>query len=189
MTLLRLKSRLAQSAAALALVAALGHAPAAFAAQDIPFSISVDGDRVDSSAELAKAMAADKAAIGGMDIQVKFDGLGVKPILNVSTYPLQVNFRTGEKVRFLGSYNYGAWIDHAEVRIISTASGAGIAPFAVIPVLPCHAASVSGKLRPRMYLFLASASPSGLKGTALLSISVGGDSVYRKPWSAVTKIV
>ena len=42
------------------------------------------------------------------------------------TFPLQVNFRAGEKVRFLGSYNYGAWIDHAEVRIISTASGASV---------------------------------------------------------------
>jgi len=134
MTLLRMKSRLAQTAAALAVVSALGHAPAAFAAQDVPFSISVDGEKVDSSAELAKAMTAEKAAIGGMDIQVKFDGLGVRPILNVSNFPLQVNFRTGEKVRFLGSYNYGAWIDHAEVRIISTASGAGAAPFAVIPV-------------------------------------------------------
>ncbi len=139
--ILRLRKLLVQSAATLAVAAALGQSPSAFAAQDIPFSISVDGDKVDSSADLAKAMQADKAALNGVDIQVKFDGLGVKPILNVSSFPLQVNFKSGDHVRFLGSFNYGAWIDHAEVRIHSGDAGASSSqPYMVIPVSAAGAA-------------------------------------------------
>ena len=133
MPLLRANRLLIQTVGALAIAAALGNAPSAFADSDLPFSISVDGDKVDSSADLAKAMKVSNEALKGVDIQVKFDGLGVRPILNVSTYPIQVNFRAGEHVRFLGSYNYGAWIDHAEVRITSNAAGIGAPPYVVIP--------------------------------------------------------
>ena len=135
-----LKSHLGASAALLALVSALGFGSPALADNDLPFSISVDGKKIDSSADLAKLNQAEETAINGVDIQVKFDGLGVKPALNISTYPLQVNFRSGDKVRFLASYNYAAWIAKAEVRVYAKDAASGTAPFAVIPVAPTGAA-------------------------------------------------
>ena len=130
----KMKSHLVAGAAALALVAALGFGSPACATNELPFSISVDGHKVDSSADLAKLNNVEDSAINGVDIQVKFDGLGIKPTLNVSTYPLQVNFCSGDHVRFLASYNYAAWIARGEVRVYSKDASAGSAPYAVIPV-------------------------------------------------------
>jgi hypothetical protein len=126
--------------AVLALAGVLGFAAPVLAGTALPFSISVDGQRLDRSGEIAAAQKAEDAAVGGVDIQVKFDGLGVKPILNVSTYPIQVNFRSGDHIRFLASFNYAAWIDRAEVRVISSDALVGAPPFAVIPVSKMGAA-------------------------------------------------
>jgi hypothetical protein len=75
-----------------------------------------------------------------MDIQVKFDGLGVKPILNVSTFPPQVSYKVGEKIRFLASFNYAAWITHGEVRVYDHNQESADKPFAIIPISKLGAA-------------------------------------------------
>ena len=126
--------------AALALASVLGLAAPASASSALPFSISVDGQKVDNSNEIAAMQKNEEAAIGGVDIQVKFDGLGVKPILNVSSYPIQVNFRSGDHIRFLASTNYAAWIDRAEVRVMAVDGASGAPPLAVIPVSKLGAA-------------------------------------------------
>jgi hypothetical protein len=96
-------------------------ASTALAGRDVPFQITVDGQKIDgtitNSISKPKAMAADARAITPADIQVKFDGLGVRPVLNVSTMPPKVAYVAGETVRFLASFNYGAWIDRADVII------------------------------------------------------------------------
>jgi len=101
----------------LALAAALLAPMPAHANNDLPFAISFDGKKVDTSADVKRVEKMEAADLEGVDIQVKFDGLGVKPVLNVSTYPTQVNFRSGDKIRFLASFNYSAWIRKAEVRV------------------------------------------------------------------------
>ena len=95
---------------ALSLTVSLAHAEV-----DVPFAISIDGEQVDSS-----AATADAASVGEADIQAKFDGLGVHPVLNVSTFPMRVNFKAGETIRFLASMNYGAWVTRGEIRIIDS---------------------------------------------------------------------
>ena len=100
-------------------------------AQDavIPFRISVDGEPV--------AVAGAPQGIGGtrrngedrqrvedlrleaVDIQVKFDGLNVQPILNVSTKPVERLVGPNADVEFFGSWNYPDWIARREVRIIN----------------------------------------------------------------------
>ena len=129
-----MRLRFGAGVALAALVLTLGLASAALANSELPFSISVDGQKVDNSVDLTKFNKAQEEAIAGVDIQVKFDGLGVKPTLNVSTYPLQVNFRSGDHVRFLASFNYAAWIARSEVRVYSKDTSAGSAPYAVIPI-------------------------------------------------------
>jgi hypothetical protein len=99
----------------MALLAALYCVPTAWAAAPLPFEITVDGERVDGSTLPPSANAADLA--DKLDVQIKFDGLGVHPTLNVSTVPPRASFRVGDVIKFGASTNYAAWIDHGEVRI------------------------------------------------------------------------
>ncbi len=90
----------------------------AMAAADLPFQITVDGQRIDGTVTGSVTKAKGPAGkISPADIQVKFDGLGVHPVLNVSTVPPHVSFKGGEMVRFLASFNYSAWVDHGEILI------------------------------------------------------------------------
>ncbi|MEP9399015.1 TonB-dependent receptor [Mesorhizobium sp. KR2-14] len=102
----------------------------------IPFSISVDGAPV---AEGATPMAEDEArktdvGLAAVDIQVKFDGLDAKPLLNVATMPLRRAYKTGEVVGFVARANYPAFIERAEVRIYPADKPEASRPVAVVPV-------------------------------------------------------
>ncbi len=84
---------------------------------EIMFSISVDGERVaGTQAPVDNSRVTDKA-LEAMDIQVKFDGLEVEPALNVSTLPVRRSYRAGERVSFLATANYPAFINRAEIWI------------------------------------------------------------------------
>jgi hypothetical protein len=112
-------------------------------ADELPFSISVDGHKVDGSKPSATVTDPNQATdlkLEGADIQVKFDGLGVKPILNVSTFPPQVNYQAGETIRFLASFNYGAWITRGELRIYDRKNKFDGQPYQVIPISKLGAA-------------------------------------------------
>jgi hypothetical protein len=106
-----------QLARASAFAAMLAIASPALAANDVPFQISVDGQRVDGTTVASMSVAKDATGLDAVDIQVKFDGLGVRPMLNVSSIPPKTTFKSGETVRFLASFNYAAWIDRAEILI------------------------------------------------------------------------
>lgn len=111
----------------------------------IPFRISVDGETVDESLAPAGLLApgepragtADRerltdVGLSAVDIQVKYDGLDVKPMLNVSTMPVERTYQAGEEVRFLATANYPAFIHHAEIRIFRLEDTAR--PVDVIPI-------------------------------------------------------
>ena len=112
------------AAAAIALTIGIAQAE-----DDVPFAISIDGELIDSSAATTTVEQAD--------IQVKFDGLGVHPILNVSTFPMRVNFKPGETIRFLASMNYAAWVTRGEIRILDQATKKQIA---LVPISKLGAA-------------------------------------------------
>lgn len=109
----------------------------------IPFSISVDGEPVVESGGTSPgepASSTDKqrrtdVGLSAVDIQVKFDGLDARPILNVSTVPIRRSYRAGDTVRFLATSNYPAFIRRAEVRIIAEDEDISEVPVAVIPVV------------------------------------------------------
>ncbi len=115
------------------------------------FTISVDGDyvagdkpsankdgdlSVNAEAPLADRQRATDVALEQVDVQIKFDGIGVQPVLNVSTADLKRAYRGGETVGFLATSNYPAWIDKAEIRILrdDRRPGAGPKVYAVVPV-------------------------------------------------------
>ncbi|MDX8512108.1 TonB-dependent receptor [Mesorhizobium captivum] len=128
----------------------------------IPFMISVDGQTVDKSVEepadpnAKKKQAAAKAdrlvpgqakpaarpvdrqrkadiELSGVDVQVKFDGLEAKPLLNVSTMPVERTYQAGETVSFLATSNYPAFIERAEIRILKQGREDD-GPLATVPV-------------------------------------------------------
>ena len=73
------------------------------------FSISVDGQHVAGTKAPTNKQRRVDVGLDRVDIQVKFDGLDVKPILNVSTFPVRQTYQAGEQVNFLASNKYPAW--------------------------------------------------------------------------------
>ena len=110
----------------------------AFAIESPQFSISVDGETVyggddkpkskatkaPSPEELQQISAQRQADIdlASVDIQVKFDGLDVKPLLNVATSDLRHSYQAGQTIEFMVSSNYPGWIERSEVWIFEKGS-------------------------------------------------------------------
>lgn len=105
------------------------------------FSISVDGKRVAGTKMPQDTQRKTDLALEAVDIQVKFDGLDVKPILNVSTYPPRQSFQGGENINFLASSNYPAWIVKSEVRVFAAGDEGRADPIAIISSSPQGAAT------------------------------------------------
>lgn len=101
-----------------------------------PVSISVDGVTVFGNDTLGDEQRRTDVALEKVDIQVKFDGLGVNPVLNVSTWPIRRSFQPGEKVRFLASSNYPSWIARSEIRVFEKGDDPSARPLYRIAVSP-----------------------------------------------------
>ncbi|MEQ8784610.1 MAG: TonB-dependent receptor [Roseibium album] len=113
----------------------------------IPFVISVDGEVVDeSSKKRARSFGSPASAkpvdrqrktdvdLDAVDIQVKFDGLDQRTLLNVSTSSARRAFRAGETVEFLATANYPAFIVRAEIQIFDLSLTKDRQPLTVLPV-------------------------------------------------------
>lgn len=103
------------------------------------YAISVDGEVIAGSGKLpgvhqAGEQAAVDRSLDEVDIQVKFDGLGVKPILNVTTDPIRRTYVAGEKIKFSTTTNYGDWLSRAEIRIFARDNEKRQKPLFVLPV-------------------------------------------------------
>ena len=117
---------------------------------NIPFAISVDGlpvvesqapkkGRVTAKTPQRPELSVDRqrrtdVGLSAVDIQVKFDGLDARPILNVSTTPIRRAYNVGEPVRFLATSNYPAFIERSEIRIFEADDDLTTDPVNVIPV-------------------------------------------------------
>ncbi|MCF6321897.1 MAG: porin [Rhizobiaceae bacterium] len=100
------------------------------------FSISVDGERIAGDKLPVDNARQNDIDLEKVDIQVKFDGLDVKPVLNVSTVDLRSSYQEGELVRFLATANYPAWISRSELRIFANDTIGSSKPVAVVDVDP-----------------------------------------------------
>jgi hypothetical protein len=97
------------------------------------FSLSVDGEVVAGTQTVADEQRKADVDLEQADVQVKFDGLDVRPMLNVSTVPASETYVAGEAIEFQVSLNYGAWISRADI-IISEFNGFGAEKIAVVSV-------------------------------------------------------
>ncbi len=108
-----------------------------------PVSISVDGQTVYGNPSIADAQRKADVALADIDIQVKFDGLGVVPILNVSTWPVRRTYQGSEDIKFLASSNYPAWIAKSEIRVFEKGASLDGTPLYTVPVQPAGNAAWS----------------------------------------------
>lgn len=118
----------ALSAASLLALAIATSALAQDADTELPFTITVDGEQVAGDTLPSQA---DRAKL---QVDVKFDGLGVRPMLNVSTVPMRAAFKAGDDIGFLGSLNYAAWVAKGEIRVFERGSDTQDGLVAVLPV-------------------------------------------------------
>jgi hypothetical protein len=97
------------------------------------FSISVDGEHVAGTKIPKDKQRKTDLALEAVDIQVKFDGLDVKPVLNVSTFPPRQTYQGGEQVDFLASSNYPGWIAKSEILIFRAGDEGRAKPLFIVP--------------------------------------------------------
>ncbi len=86
------------------------------------YSISVEGETVAGALAPAVPQRTTDRQAAAADIDVRYDGLVPRTILNVSTSDLRAAYRAGEDVTFRASSNYPAWIDRAEIVIYDMAA-------------------------------------------------------------------
>jgi hypothetical protein len=97
------------------------------------FSLSVDGEVIAGSGTVADHQRKIDVSSEEADIQVKFDGLEVRPMLNVSTVPALEQYTVGATLEFQASLNYASWITRAEI-IISQFDGVRSGEVARVPL-------------------------------------------------------
>ena len=116
-----------------------GHEPAGDLG-DLGFSISIDAGPDAPRKPVAghmpapdrlRAMDRDLDRLG---LRVSVDGLGARPMLNVSTGDMRSSYRAGEQMQFRSFSNYPGWIARAEV-IVTDPDRRG-RPVAVLPIAP-----------------------------------------------------
>ena len=101
------------------------------------FAISIDAGvsrprrHLAGEAAVTDRLARVDRALSEMGLRVTVDGLGVKPILNVSTVDMRRSYRAGETVSFRSSSNYPAWIERAEIVVVDPRNPRR--PVAVLP--------------------------------------------------------
>ena len=94
------------------------------------FAITID-DGGNAQGLSSEQRAADIQA-SQLGIQIRFDGLGANPQLNIQTTKQRTAFGAGETVSFRTYSNYPAYFSRAEIRILDRKSRFGPA-FSVIP--------------------------------------------------------
>ncbi len=100
----------------------------------VGFSISVDGDRLAGDAKPVDVTRKADLALNAVDIQVKFDGLDARPILNVATADLRHSYLANDRVTFNVTTNYPNWIKKAEIRIYDAEHGMSGRPLDLVDV-------------------------------------------------------
>ncbi len=144
------------------------------------FSISVDGEHVAGTPVPRDGQRTADRALEAVDIQVKFDGLDIKPVLNVATVEQKRNYGTGDTVNFLASSNYQAWMANWELRIFKSNGSDTEVPFAIIAVT---AEGVASWVVPEdsnaayTYVLRAYDSEKRWDETAPLTLHTGGEEV------------
>ncbi len=96
------------------------------------FSITFDDGPIAANPAPVAGQRKTDIDLSAVDIQVKFDGLGVNPTLNITTDDTRHSYQANQQIRFNASTNYQAWITRAELRIHDADFGVRSRPVQVV---------------------------------------------------------
>ena len=82
------------------------------------FSISVDGKAIAGAAPPSNPDRANDISAARARVDIRYDGLDTRRMLNVSTDDLRSTYRAGDHLMFRTSSNYPAFVARSELRII-----------------------------------------------------------------------
>lgn len=94
------------------------------------FVLAIDGEVVDGDPTIVNQVRKTDVALAKADVRVTFDGLDVKPRLDIQT----VGAIAGQTVTLESSTNYPAFIDRAEVRVFATSEAGTTRLVQVVPI-------------------------------------------------------
>ncbi|WP_157994788.1 hypothetical protein [Paracoccus tegillarcae] len=101
------------------------------------FQIVIDGEPVIGDARVEDVIRKTDVALEEAKVQVRFDGLGARPRLDLQRSDASLGLDPGAPVTFTSQLNYPAYVTRGEVRIIDRASGGlGGRLLAVVPIDP-----------------------------------------------------
>ncbi len=103
---------------------------------DEGFFISIDGEAVAGDKRVEDLSRKTDIALSEADVQVKFDGLGAEPALNLAITGTAREYKPGDRITFRSKTNYPAYITRGEVRIVDYSGRSGPRVVAVVPVEP-----------------------------------------------------
>jgi hypothetical protein len=105
------------------------------------FSISVNGDAVDSDPTVEDRIRKTDIALSNADIRVTFDGFEPKTRLAVETVGEPRAYATGETITLQSEMNYPAFVARSEFRIVDRRATGGSRLVTIVPVDPNGRAS------------------------------------------------
>lgn len=105
------------------------------------FSISLDGDPIDSDPTLEDQIRRTDIALADADIRVTFDGFDPKTRLAVETVGTPRAYAPGDTITLQSELNYPAFIERSEFRVVDRRATGGARLIAVVPVDPNGRAS------------------------------------------------
>lgn len=107
------------------------------------FLISIDGEAVIGDTRVEDAVRKTDIALADADVQVKFDGLGAVPRLDLVAVDQTAAFEAGDVVTFRSRTNYPAYLTRGDVRLVDIGHPAGPKTLSVVPVQPNGTVSVT----------------------------------------------
>jgi hypothetical protein len=113
------------------------------AAAPAGFVISVDGKTVGGDERMADRIRQADKALEAADIQVTFDGLSVRPRLDLEIVGPEKAFKVGDSVVLQSAMNYPSYVTRGEMRLIDRAANGGPRVISVSPLAPNGTANLT----------------------------------------------
>ena len=98
------------------------------------FAITVNGVSTDWEGRPLLVQKNPDQALAEADIQVKFDGFGVRPRLDAGLVGEKRNYASGDLVTVQSRVNYPAWIRRGEIRVLARSGGFTPETVTVLPI-------------------------------------------------------
>ena len=106
------------------------------------FLISIDGNPVVGDKRVEDLVRKTDIALSNADVQIKFDGLGAKPRLNLKLNGDKIP-QKGSVASFTSELNYPSYVTRGELRVVDLDNRSGPRTIQVVPIAPNGTAEIN----------------------------------------------